>query len=188
MASTFIYSIAQDIPGGVFDSDISSRLYLLITENITTQLLEISSESSGGGGTLTVRFITDLSAKDKTALDGDTLNPAGGFVGRSSDFIELTHNAQVINEYDRLLLTADGIQSATIDSQLKDGNGVAFKGETEQQVFAPDGLAPVNKSKDNLDGSGAASFVLGPSFNRGVVYVTVSTKNLPDRNFEVQFE
>jgi len=184
MASTFIYTISQDIPGGVFNSKISSRLYLLITENITTQLLEISS----AGDTLTIRFITDLPAKDKTTLDGDTTNPAGGLVGQSADFIEVTHNAQPVADYERIIVTADGIQSVTLNTQLKDGNGIAIKGDTELQVFAPDGLAPVNKSKDNLDGNGSGSFVIGPSFNRGVVYISINTKNLPDRQFEVQFE
>jgi hypothetical protein len=186
MATTFVYSVTQDIPGGVFNGDISTRLANLIQKNIVTQLLEVSST----GDVLTIRFITDLSAAEKTILDGDTTNPAGGLVSQAADYAELTHveGAQTINEFDRIVVAANGIVSATIASQLKRGDGVSIKGKSEQQVFATDGLSPTNKSKDNLNTNGSATFIIGPSFNRGVVYVTVTTSDLPDRNFEVQFE
>jgi hypothetical protein len=79
MASSFVYTIATDIVSGKLDV---SRLAKEIQDApaITIALDDIVVD----GPTFTVSFKADLPAPDKTALDGNTLGPAGGIIGAHS--------------------------------------------------------------------------------------------------------
>jgi hypothetical protein len=183
MANTFVYSISKDIPGGVFTGSTSTRLYMLITDQISVQLLEISSADD----ILTIRFLSDLSAKDKTTLDGDQLAPAGGLVGACADYVEMSYNSQILNDYAEIKLPADGITSALISLQLRHGDGTLSQGDEELLDFNTLGLCPINKSSDNFNISGAATFVIGPCFNRGTIETTIAAKFYNERYLNAKF-
>lgn len=76
MASVFTYSIANDFPVGKVN--VSVLLAEIKESSITSDLERIDVDDD----TLTVVFVNDLSAGDKTTLDGDTANPAGGLIAQ----------------------------------------------------------------------------------------------------------
>ena len=183
MSQTYTYSISTDIPGGVFSAAASTRLQALIVANIATSLEEIST----AGNTLEIRFAAALSTDEKTTLDNNTTGPAGGLVGRSADFIELTAKSVILQDLDTVELTADGIVSVVITGQLKRGDDVSINGFGESLVIRSTGIAPFNKSSAALDGSGTFTFVAGPSYNRGSVNFLLDVQNLPTREIIVAF-
>lgn len=70
----YSYSASQDFPGGLADAEnLQSEI---VASPITTALDSIRTD----GDTVTIYFKASLSAGDKTLLDGDTLNPAGGLI------------------------------------------------------------------------------------------------------------
>jgi hypothetical protein len=150
---------------------------------IATPLSNISTT----GDTLTVQFSTDISASEKTALDNNQTGPAGGFVGRSADYVQLTANSNTLLDLDVLSIASNGITSITISGQLKRGDGVSINGFGESVSLESSGLAPFNKSGTTLDGSGAFNFVVGPSFTRGSVDFMIKTTNLATREIVVSF-
>jgi hypothetical protein len=76
--TTYTYSISQDIVAGAEDS---GRLAQEIEDSsIATALLRIDTS----GDVLDVVFADALSAPDKTTLDGNTSDPAGGIIGATS--------------------------------------------------------------------------------------------------------
>jgi hypothetical protein len=73
-ATKYSYSIADDFPATGFNSD---RMVEDIEESaIVTALDRIASS----GDNVDIWFVDALSAGDKTILDGDTSNPAGGLI------------------------------------------------------------------------------------------------------------
>ena len=77
-ATKYTYSIADDFPATGFNSD---RLVADIQESaIATDLSRIASS----GDTVDIWFADALSAGDKTILDGDTSDPAGGLIAAHS--------------------------------------------------------------------------------------------------------
>lgn len=80
-----IYDIATDIPVGRV-CPIRLR-EAIVASSISTPVVDVSTE--GGeeryglviGGTLKVMFASSLSPSEKTSLDGDAMNPAGGIIG-----------------------------------------------------------------------------------------------------------
>lgn len=183
MSQTYTYSISTDIPGGGFSAAASARLQALIVANIATSAEEISTT----GNTLAIRFAAALSTDEKTTLDNNTTGPAGGLVGRSADFVELTAKSVVLQDLDTTELVANGIVSVVITGQLKRGDDVSINGFGESLVIRSTGIAPFNKSSATLDGNGSFTFVVGPSYNRGSINFLLDVQNLSARELIVSF-
>jgi hypothetical protein len=182
MANSFVYSIANDIPGGEFSTDESNRLLALIGNRIATQLSNISAT----GDVLTVTFVTDITAAEKTALDGDQLAPAGGAVGACADYVELTVSSVIVNSGDELNLTPDGIESIALDFQLKDGFGVAKNAPQRPRIRVfTGGLIPITRTRARLGTDGTRSLIVGPTFSRGTIDLSFDFQNLPPINITI---
>lgn len=75
----YVYSIASDFPGGKVNT---SKLQTAIQQSsIATALDYISTV----GDVLTIYFKAQLSAPDKTTLDGDAAGPAGGLIASTDN-------------------------------------------------------------------------------------------------------
>ena len=182
MANSFVYSIANDIPGGEFGGEASNRLLELINNRIATPLANITS----AGDVLTVTFVTDITVEEKTILDGDQLGPAGGAVGASADFVEITVNSVIVENGGELSLTPDGIESITLNFQLKNGLNEPKNAPQEPRVRVfTGGLIPINRIRTRLATDGTGSVIVGPTFSRGSIDLGFEFQALPFRSITV---
>jgi len=79
MATTYTYSVSLDFPGGAVNIDnLTSEIQ---TSSIVTALDYIQRD----GDVLQIVFKLALSAPDKTTLDGNTSNPAGGLIANHNN-------------------------------------------------------------------------------------------------------
>jgi len=104
MTTIYSYDITNDLPGGKVNT--STLLEEIQASSIVTTLENIST--SGGtsedglitGGTLDLHFASDLTAPEKTTLDGDTANPAGGLLATTTP--KPTTQGNIFYGYDSL--------------------------------------------------------------------------------------
>lgn len=74
MANPYIYSVSADMPGGAVNEE---KLHAeIVASAIATTLDSVRADMN----VLTITFTGDLSAGDKTILDGDIIGPAGGLL------------------------------------------------------------------------------------------------------------
>jgi hypothetical protein len=80
--TVYTYSLSQDFPGG----QINPQKLQIAIENAITTLLDAINVN---GDVVQIVFDEPLSAADKTTLDGNTTNPAGGLIAstETSPFI-----------------------------------------------------------------------------------------------------
>ena len=95
------YDVSQDMPGGKVNPDTLDTE--IRDSSIATELTEVrtigGTSQAGGvvaGGSLRLVFAAEPPAAEKTTLDGDTRNPAGGILAahdtaqRTGDFVLLS--------------------------------------------------------------------------------------------------
>lgn len=181
------YSIASDFPGGTFNSDISNRLQTLIVERIETPL--VGGVNSDGEGSVLLDFESELPPDQKTILDGDKTNPAGGLIAESCEYFSVVAtgpNGPVeIMSGSVFPLESNGVFSARIDLQYRDGNGDPMNGRGEIDIDTV-GLAPVSAAGGQFDGSGQWTFTVEPTTLRGKVPITLASGSLPAVSFVVE--
>lgn len=184
MAFTYTYTVATDFTGGYFNSDVSNRLLALIAQQIALPVVINST-----GANVTVEFEQQLSAPNKTILDGDTSNPAGGLIARSTEHFEVIVGGNVIGLGGLLGQVANGILSTAVTLQMKNGLGNNISGANQDPVnIDPAALAPLTATSGNFNAvTGAFSLTVGPSFSRGKVELVVNSGSLPSRDFSVEF-
>jgi len=88
MATTFIYSIANDMPNGAVSTN--SLLYEIEASDITASVDQIDTDNDA----LTIVFSTDLTSGEETILDGDTSNPAGGLLAAHKEATDISNGSQ----------------------------------------------------------------------------------------------
>ena len=83
MPNPYVYSIADDLPGGAVNP---TKLHAeIVASAIASQTLV---GIHGSGDVLTLEFTGDLSAGDKTILDADTTGPAGGLLAGHDNTVD----------------------------------------------------------------------------------------------------
>lgn len=180
----YVYSIANDFPGGQFTSAISDRLNSLIKAQIATPLIGVNSD----GTSVSIEFQNALTPAEKTILDGDTSKPAGGLIAKSTESFEVKIGSTVMLTGDVFQIASSGIFSVTVSLQYKDGYGNNMSGSGAVKIGTI-GLTPTNASGNKVvfDGSGAASFIVGPTTDRGKLEIALTSGSLPERVFTVEF-
>lgn len=106
MATLFTYSEANDFPNGSVNTE---KLHdEILASAITVALLAVRKT----GDVVEIEFKADLSAGDKTILDGDTTNPAGGLIAAHDNSpsigIEQVQLANIQQDSDMRLEVATG--------------------------------------------------------------------------------
>lgn len=187
MSYTYNYNIALNIPGGSITIDNISYLTNLIQSNIATSLIQVAEITSG---TLSVVFAQQLTVPEKTLLDNNTLDPAGGFINLSADYIEVNVDSAVINNFDIVEMIGDGLEHKAVILYHKDGSGQLRLGTTaEISITSPGGIIPINTSFGNFDPLTALfEFDILPTENRfrGQRSVLIVCNGLPSRAFLVK--
>lgn len=177
----YVYSVADDMPNGkVNTAHLSSEIE---ASSIETTLLDINT--SGGsvawgvttGGSLTISFDGTLTSAEKTTLDGDTTDPAGGLlaahdnnptpmdqywqgvVGANEQFAKLS---DAIAAGCTSIYMKNGTYVETSDIVLPNTGGIAIRGETPGGVT----IVLVGSARVVLDGCG------GTQESTGTVSVT----------------
>lgn len=205
--ANYIYSISNDIPGGVFTSNASTILVLLCRDFITDNPL---TNVGTVGDVLTISFQNPLSPADKTTLDNNTTGPSGGLLARCPADFEIifqpgahvettaqqalepypvTENQVVnpfINQPTILFIDPNGIDVSTITLQYLDGYGNPASGFSNGIEFVSQAYLPLNTDAGNFDGFGQASFIVGPSFDYGVVPIFIFAQYLPFKGFQLR--
>lgn len=180
------YDIAKDFPGGEFNSDISNRLQTLILERIETQLV---GGVNSDGMSVFLDFERELPPEQKTILDGDKSDPAGGLVAESTEYFSVLatgpNGSVEIMSGSVFQLASQGIFSARLDLQYRDGNGDPMNGRGDI-VVTTEGLAPVSDSGGQFGDSGEWSFTVEPTALRGRVPITLTSGSLPAVSFVVE--
>jgi len=180
----FVYSIANDFPGGQFTDAISNSLETLIEAQITSATL---SNIGSDGTSVTITFSGPISAADKATLDGNETGPAGGLIAESCWTLSMTYGESTVTDGETISQTADGIESISITLQLLDGTGTSIAGNSNVVQIQADGFAPISALSVTLDDSGSASFTVGPDTDRGDLQITIVSGAIPQRNFTAQF-
>lgn len=124
MATTYTYSITNDFTAGYINpsrlqSDINSSAILTKLLSISTEG-GTSSEDQVTGGTLHISFEQDLSAEEKTILDGDTSEPAAGLLA-SHDGSETLFN-ELITSTKEITTTSKKYITTGMEYSLTEGN------------------------------------------------------------------
>lgn len=95
-ATKYTYNVANDFPGGKVNL---SRLQVEIASSSIVTALDRVNSSQGSingdvltGGTLNIWFKDSLSAGDKTTLDGNASNPAGGLIASHDNSASIAVN------------------------------------------------------------------------------------------------
>lgn len=106
MALLFTYSESADFPGG--QVDVANLHAEIVASAITIALLAVRKN----GDVVEIEFKADLPAGDKTILDGDTTNPAGGLLAAHDSTavvaIEQVQLANIQQDSDMRLEVATG--------------------------------------------------------------------------------
>lgn len=179
----YTYNIEDDFPGSEFTSKISNRLLALVQQQIATPLA--GSGISSTETEVNIEFASELSAGEKTILDGNTSNPAGGLIAKSTEYFEVKIGSTVILDLDVFQFSSIGIFSAVVDCQYKDGYGNNMNGTGTVDIDTV-GLAPINKNGGSFDGTGKFSFTITPTTERGKLEITISSGSLPPVVFTVE--
>lgn len=151
--TTYTYNITNDLPSG---SCNPGKLHIEIdASSIVTSLLRV--DTTGGiynkgqvtGGTLNITFADALSAGEKTTLDGDLANPAGGLLASNdnttdSNIFEVSSVEKTSTTSSSFVVipgmevtpdagtyTATFSGTVTNDSRSKSVQVALFKGETQ---------------------------------------------------------
>ncbi len=180
------YDIVKDFPGGEFNSDISDRLQTLILERIETPL--VGGVNSDGTSVL-LDFERELPPEQKTILDGDRSEPAGGLIAESTEYFSVTatgpNGSVELVSGSVFRLSSQGIFSARLDLQYRNGNGEPMSGRGDI-VVTTEGLAPVSDSGGQFGESGEWSFTVEPTTLRGRVPIMLTSGSLPSVSFVVE--
>lgn len=182
----YVYDIATDFPGGVFNSAISERLQALCAAEIPGDpLLNIGSTETE----VTLTFENSLSAAEKTILDGDTSSPAGGLIAKSTEYFDVMDGANIVQDGATLQQSSDGILSTTLTLQLRNGEGTPIGGSGQAAIdidpSSPFQLSPTAGNFGAVDGQ--FEIIVGPTQERGVIGLTFKSGSLPVRTANVEF-
>lgn len=182
----YVYDIANDFPGGVFTSAISERLRALCAAQIPGDpLLNIGSTETE----VTLTFQDELDAGEKTILDGDATDPAGGLIAKSTEYFDVMEGANIVMDGATLQQASDGILSTTLTLQLRDGNGTPIGGSGQAAIdidpSSPFQLGPTSGSFGAVNGQ--FSIIVGPTQERGVIGLIFKSGSLPVRTANVEF-
>jgi len=102
VAQSYTYQITTDFPsGGCFEDNLVIEIR---ASSIATALQDISRN----GDVLSITFVSALSAGDKTTLDNDTSNPAGGLIAAHNP----TPPTEAANNAGNVVLTPPTIGSS----------------------------------------------------------------------------
>ncbi len=182
----YVYNIADDFPGGAFTSAISDRLQAMCAAQIPgNPLLNIGSTETE----VTLTFQDELSAAEKTILDGDTSDPAGGLIAASTEYFDIMDGVTIVMDGATLQQQSNGINSTTLTLQLRNGNGTPIGG-SGQDVIDIDPSSPfeITATAGTFGAvNGQFSITVGPSFQRGVISLTVKSGSLPVRHVNIEF-
>lgn len=182
----YVYSIANDFPGGQFTGAISDRLNALINQEIPGDpLLNIGSD----GVSVTITFQNSLTPAEKTILDGDQSNPAGGLIAKSTQFFDVVVGGNVIPDGETIQQVANGILSTTVTLQLKNGFGTPIGGSGQDPIdIDPNQLSPLTATSGVFGpADGQFSTIVGPTVLRGIVTLEIHSGSLPSRTLNVEF-
>lgn len=182
----YVYNIANDFPGGVFNSAISERLQSLCAAQIPGDpLLNIGSTETE----VTLTFEDPLDAGEKTILDGDTSSPAGGLIAKSTEYFDVMEGANVVQDNETLQQQSNGIFSTTLTLQLRDGNGTPIGGGGQAAIdIDPISLSPLTATSGSFGAvDGKFDITIGPTTQRGTVSLTFKSGSLPTRHANVEF-
>jgi hypothetical protein len=182
MAFTYTYSATTDIPGGVFGAAQSDQLRALINANIASATL---STINSDGAAISVVFSVQLSAADKTKLDNNQVGPAGGFVGRCNDSLQVKDGSTIIADGGTISIAANSLK--TIDLQYLLGGGATSTGHSEAVSITPSSLIVITNISGSLDANGHMTFNIGPDTRKGLVSCQITAGTLPPRNVYFKF-
>lgn len=183
MSQDYVYPITTSFPGGVFTSAISDRLNALVAEGIPGNTLQ---NLSSDGVNVTLTFENPLTSPQQLILDGGTTNPCGGLIAKSTEYFSTKIGAMTIVDGTVFQVVSDGIFSAQVDLQYRDGFGNAMNGQGDIDIDTG-GIAPITAIGGSFNGSGQFSFTVGPTNMRGGVPITVKSGSLPQISFTVEF-
>lgn len=137
--SDYNYMIATDFPGGAWDSDNLKKE--ILESSITTQLRGVNSD----GSSVKIVFASELSAAEKTVLDGDTSKPAGGLIAahnstKETPLGDITERFGSSNMGARTASDVDLWSSVTRDTQPDDGDiqvghGILWRDEASKSLY-----------------------------------------------------
>ncbi len=106
MPNPYVYSISADMPGGAVNE---AKLHAeIVASAIATTLNSVRTDMN----VLTITFTGDLSAGDKTILDGDTTGPAGGLLAEHDNGATLVETTAARVYSDVNISTQTGIEKA----------------------------------------------------------------------------
>lgn len=182
----YVYNIANDFPGGQFTPQISDRLHALIVEEIPGDaLLGIGSD----GTDVTITFQNELSPEEKTILDGNQSDPAGGLIAKSTEYFDVLVSSAIVPNEGVVHQVSNGILSTAITLQLKNGNGTPIGGSGQDPIDVDPGtLAPISATEGSFGiADGQFSIIVGPTFSRGTVSLLIKSGSLPERTVHVEF-
>lgn len=182
----YVYNIANDFPGGVFTSAISNRLQTLCGEQIPGDtLLNIGSTETE----VTLTFQDPLDASEKTILDGDTSNPAGGLIAKSTEYFDVMDGNNVVQDGATLQQQSDGILSTVLTLQLRNGNSTPIGGGGQAAIDINPSCPFEITATDGSFGAvnGQFSITVGPTLQRGVITLVISSGSLPTRTVHIEF-
>ena len=182
----YVYSIVNDFPGGVFTSAISDRLQALCEAQIPGDTLQ----NIGSDGTsVTLTFENALSGAEKTILDGNTSNPAGGLIAKSTEYFDVMDGVNVVMDGSTLQQQSDGILSTALTLQLRNGNGTPIGGSGQAAIdIDPGNLGPITATSGAFGAvNGQFGITVGPTLLRGIVALTVKSGSLPERHVNIEF-
>jgi len=188
--SDYVYSTSSDMPGGkVNPGRLRSEI---LASSIETELLDVATGGGSAawgvvtGGTLTITFVSDLSSAEKTVLDGDTTDPAGGLLAAHDNeptpvdtFWQgiVGTNEQFAKISDALaagctsIYVRNGVYVETSDVVLPAGGGVLITGESPGGVT----IVLVGAAQMKIDGCGGVQEYTGTvSLTHGSATITGS--------------
>ncbi len=181
----YVYDLS-DFPGGVFTSAISERLTALCASGIPDDpLLNIGSTETE----VTLTFQDELSAGEKTILDGDQSDPAGGLIAKSTEYFDVMDGANIVQDGATLQQSSDGILSTSLTLQLRNGNQTPIGGSGQATIDVdPSTPFQVGPTSGNFGAvNGQFVLIVGPTTLRGIITVTFKSGSLPARTCNVEF-
>jgi len=204
MPFDYVYNVPADFYGGTFTSNSSANLQVLSDFLIPgTALTSIAS----GGATVTLTYAAELSAAQKTILDGDTSSPAGGIVGRCNDYLQVIYEdplpagatsldntyfaglpfPNLISDIPVLALLADGFTYVNLTLQYTRGDGITTVGYSNLLNTWPNSIITISEDQGTLNGSGQFLMRIGPSYDRGIIDLAINTAYLQPITVRVKF-
>lgn len=181
----YVYPITS-IPGGIITLDNKACLAYKIRAAIATPLLGVFTDETN----LTISFEADLTPQEKIILDNNT-DPPEGLVIDTTDFIEVTVNDTIIDNFNVSLLPGDGASNLLVILTRKNGDGIILTDVYPHQIHitSPGGIAPINHSTGEFNSiTGKFEFRILPTASRfrGQRSIIVDCAGLPSRCFVVR--